>query len=170
MKTKKIVFIAMYLALFFILDYITKIVPILQMPNGGSLGLSVVALLLASYHLGPKAGVLTGVLSVFIQYLTGAVWIAHPIQFILEYPLAFGIYGLAVLLPNTKIGKISIYWGIIVTNLLRMSFHIIAGAVYWKTTWAASVAYNAPYMLATMVLCLILVPIIDSRIKVLERN
>ncbi|MEA5027016.1 MAG: energy-coupled thiamine transporter ThiT [Erysipelotrichaceae bacterium] len=166
MKTKKIVFVAMYLALFFVLDYLTQVIPFLQMPQGGSIGLSVVALLLASYHLGYKYGILTGLLSLIIQQLTGQIYIASPVQFLLEYPLAFGIYGLAVLIPNTKIGKLPVYWGIIVTNLVRMGFHIIAGAVYWGVTWGGSIIYNAPYMLATMVVSLVIVPIIYNRLKI----
>ncbi|MPN32473.1 Thiamine transporter ThiT [bioreactor metagenome] len=166
MKTKKIVFVAMYLALFFVLDYLTQVIPFLQMPQGGSIGLSVVALLLASYHLGYKYGILTGLLSLIIQQLTGQIYIASPVQFLLEYPLAFGIYGLAVLIPNTKIGKLPVYWGIIVTNLVRMGFHIIAGAVYWGVTWGGSISYNAPYMLATMVVSLVIVPISYNRLKI----
>jgi thiamine transporter len=165
MKTKNIVFVALYLSAFFVLDYITQLVPFLQMPMGGSIGISVIALLLASYHLGYKYGIITGLLSILIQYLTGGVYIQHPMQFLLEYPIAFGIYGLAVLIPQTKLKNIKIYWGIVVTNLVRMACHIIAGAVYWKATWWGSIAYNAPYMLMTLLVSLIVVPIVIQRIN-----
>ena len=53
-KIRKIAYMGMYLALYFVLDWLTHTVPLFKMPQGGSLGLSVLALLLASYHLGWK--------------------------------------------------------------------------------------------------------------------
>ncbi len=165
MKTKDLVYIAMYLALFLVLDYITQMIPLMQMPSGGSIGLSVIALLLASYHLGYKKGLVVALLSIYLQYLTGGIYVVHPIQFLLEYPLAFGLYGFAVLIPNTKLKDYKIYWGIILSNLLRMVFHTVAGVYFWQVGWVGSIAYNGPYMMMTLLISFILVPLVIKRLK-----
>ena len=48
--TKDLVYMALYAALFIVLDVAVNTLGILQMPNGGSLGVSVIPLLMASYH------------------------------------------------------------------------------------------------------------------------
>ena len=170
MKTRDLTYMALYLAVFTVLEYISARLPILRMPNGGSIGLAVVALLLASYHLGWKKGVAIGVLSVALKSIVGQLWIVDFPQFVLEYILAFGIYGLAVLFTNIKIGAVTIYTGIIVTNVLRFLFHLVAGVYYWGIDWHGSFVYNFGYMFATMILCLIVVPIIKSRLPELKEK
>ena len=55
-RTRKIVFAAFYLALAIALNYLNTVMPIIQMPNGGSLELMVIPLFMASYHMGCKIG------------------------------------------------------------------------------------------------------------------
>jgi len=165
MKVRQITYIGMYLALFYILDYITKMIPFLDMPQGGSIGLSVIALLLASYHLGYKQGILVGLLSIFIQYLTGDVYMPSFMPFFLDYIFAFGIYGIASVFPNISV----FYSGIVITGILRFISHTVSGVYYYGSSWQASVAYNGPYMLATTLVAMVMVPMIYSRIKVLKK-
>lgn len=154
-----------YLALYYVLDVVTHMVPILKMPQGGSVGLSVIALLLASYHLGWKKGVTVGLLSVLVQYLTGPLYFESFLGLFLDYLFAFGIYGIACLIPNQG----NLFWGVLLTNFLRFLAHTIGGVICWGSTWAASIAYNGPYMLATTIVAMIAVPVIYSRIKVLNK-
>ena len=79
----------------------------------------------------------------------------------MEYPVAFGVYGLSSLFPNFK----NFYSGIVVTNLIRLALHTIAGTVFWGTPWGGSFAYNAWYMIPTMIVSAIIVPIIMNRLK-----
>ena len=160
-KTKDLTFMAMYLALFYVLDLIANQLQLFKMPQGGTLGLGIIALLLASYHLGWKKGTVVALMSVLLQFMTGQMYIVSPMQFVLEYLLAFGIYGASSLYPNIR----GFYPGIVVTNLLRLGFHTIAGAVYWNTEWIPSFTYNAWYMIPTMLVCLVMVPLLHKRIK-----
>lgn len=164
MKTRDLTYMAFYLGLFAVLDFVANRVPIFQMPNGGSLGLGIVPLLLASYHLGWKKGVFVGVLSVAIQALVGQLYIVDFPQFMLEYFIAFGIYGIAVLFKNYKMVSIPLYTGIIVTNLIRFLCHWVAGVYYWGLDWSGSAIYNSGYMIATTILCLIIVPLVMIRL------
>ena len=163
MTVKDVAYLAFYLALFTVLDYLANSLPLLKMPEGGTLGLGVVALLLASYHLGYKKGLLVGSACVILQFVTGAMYIVSFPQFLLDYLLAFTVYGLAVCL-----GK---YRGIIITNALRYVFHVISGVVFFgeyageRNVLIYSLVYNAWYMVPTAILCLAVVPLLSDRLK-----
>ena len=167
MKTKDLVLIAMYLALFVVFDYIANVVPILKMPNGGSLGLGVVPLLIASYHLGYKKGILVGALSVIVQQLVGTLYFVDFLDLLLEYVVAFGIYGTACLFKNISLGKIPFYTGVFCTNLIRFLIHWYAGVVYWGLDVSGSFAYNFGYMAATTALCMLVVPLVVRNLKLI---
>lgn len=145
---------AFYLALFFVLDYISNILP--SMPQGGSIGLGTIALLMASYQLGWKKGTVVSVLSVLLQFVTGRMYILGPLQFILDYLIPFGIYGIACLFPNYG----WFYSGILITNLIRFVSHTLSGVYFYETTWLASMAYQASYMIPTLIADLIFVPLL----------
>ncbi len=174
-KISDLVYMAMYLALFMVFDWLSNQIGFFKMPQGGTLGLGVIPLIIASYHLGWKKGVVVAVLSVLLQFMTGQVYVVQNsdgftafqvfIQFMMEYPLAFGVYGLCSLFPNYKY----VYTGIIVTNLIRLALHVIAGTVFWATPWLGSFTYNAWYMIPTMLVSAILVPIIMNRLKPVMR-
>ena len=52
LSVRELVLMAFYVALFMVLDTFVNTLPFFQMPNGGSLGLSTIPLLMASYQLG----------------------------------------------------------------------------------------------------------------------
>jgi thiamine transporter len=166
MSTRDLVKMSAYLAMFIVLDYLSNMIGIFRMPQGGTLGLGVIALLLASYDLGWKKGVAVGLLSVLLQWMTGAMWFLNWFQFILDYLLAFGIYGIACLVPSTKIGKQMLLWGVVVTNLIRFASHTIAGVLFYEVTWWGSLAYNGWYMIPTMVVALIVVALVLPRLRI----
>ncbi len=169
-RISDITFMAAYLALFMVLDWLTNTLHILQMPEGGSLGISIIPLLLCSYHLGWKRGLMVALLSVLLMFMTGRVYIIQNsdgfamwqivLQFMMEYPIAFGIYGLASLFPNYG----SFYSGVAVTNLVRLVIHVAAGCWFWSTPFWASFSYNAWYMIPTLLMCLVIVPVLAERL------
>lgn len=166
MATKDLVKMAIYLSLFAVLDLASNSFRLFAMPQGGSLGLGVIALLVASYDIGFKKGLMVGLMSVIMQYITlrPPTFIGFG-QFLLDYILAFGIYGLACLFPSLYKDKAyPIMPGILITNVLRLFFHTLGGVLYWQTPWKASFTYNASYMIPTLLLCLVLVPLIYKRL------
>lgn len=165
-KTKDLVLMAFYMALFIVLDLIVNAIPFLQMPNGGSWGLSTVPLLLASYHLGWKKGTVVCILAVFLMFVTGPMYTPDLLGFALDYLLAFGVYGLAGLFPNIKY----FYSGVFVTNTLRFILHTIAGVVVWGVDLWGSIVYQAYYMIPTLVLGMILVPILHKTLQPLMKK
>ena len=154
---------AIYAVLCAVLDVISNsFIPFLKMPNGGSIGISTVVLLVCSYHLGWKKAMISGVVSVLIQFVTGPMYMSNLLGFFLDYLFAFSIYGIASLFPN--IGYF--YTGVLITNFLRFVSHMIGGVLVWETTLWGSIIYNAPYMIATCIVGLILVPLIVQRLPI----
>lgn len=157
--------IALYAAIFIVLDFISNMIPFLKMPNGGSIGISVIVLLLASYRLGWKGGLAVVFIALILMPMTGPVFSTNIIDYVFEYVIAFGVYGLAVLFPTFKIKGIPIQTGIYVTNFLRFLIHLSAGVWFWGLNWSGSFVYNAPYMLATTIVCALVMPTLLNRLK-----
>ena len=120
------------------------------------MGLGTIALLLASYKLGWKLGLLTATLSVLVQFVAGQMYLLGFVQFLLDYFIGFSAYGLSCLFPNWK----WFYSGILVTSAIRFMASLISGVVFYGLNWSGSAVYQATYIIPTMVLDMILVPIL----------
>ncbi len=161
MKVKNLVLMAMYIALFVVFDVFSNMINILQMPNGGSVSLSVIPLLIASYHLGVKNGLIVGCGSVLLMFITGPMYTTNILSFILDYFVAFAVYGLASGFKNIK----HFYVGVLVVNFIRFLSSTIAGVVCWEVPLWGSITYNATYMIPTTIMCLIVVPLLMLSLK-----
>lgn len=165
LSVKDLVLMAFYVALFMVLDTFVNTLGIFQMPNGGSLGVSTLALLMASYHLGWKKGLLVSFVSVFAQFVTGPMYTANLLGFLLDYLFAFSVYGIACLFPNFGY----FYTGVFVTNLIRFVCSTISGTVVWGVDLWGSIVYQATYMIPTLIIGLIIIPLLykalEPRIK-----
>lgn len=161
-STRDLVLLAMYAALFIAVELIQNQFGLFQMPQGGSLSVSSVILLLASYHLGYQKGIIISLLSILLQFLTGRMYLeTGPVGFFLDYVLAYGIYGVASLFPNFK----WFYSGVLITNTIRLLSSTLSGVLFYGLTWWPSFVYNAWYMVPTMIVGLILVPLIHKRLN-----
>ncbi|MFA1015697.1 energy-coupled thiamine transporter ThiT [Dubosiella newyorkensis] len=161
LSVRELVLMAFYVALFMVLDTFVNALPLFQMPNGGSLGISTIALLMASYQLGWKKGLVVSILSVFAQFVTGPMYTPNLLGFLLDYFIGFSVYGLACLFPNFGY----FYSGVLITNLIRFVSSTISGIVCWETPLWASITYNASYMLPTLILGLVLVPLLYKALE-----
>jgi len=170
MKSIDLVKMAMYLALFAVLDFVAASSGIFVMPQGGSLGLGAVALILASIDLGWRKGVLLALVSIAIQAITSPpLYFVAWGQFFLDYILAYGVYGMTVLYPIYNRKGFSLVFGVIVVNLLRLLFHVISGVVYYGVPWIGSITYNSWYMIPTLVVSFIIVGGLLPRLN-LQKN
>lgn len=161
LKTRDLVYMALYAALFVVLDYLTNALNLFRMPQGGSLSFATVALLIASYHLGWKKGLVVSLVAIGLMWAIGSITYYGVISLLFDYVIGYLAYGLASLFPNFKF----FYSGIVVSNLIRLAASTYAGCAVWESPLAASLSYNASYIIPTMIADLILVPIIYSAIK-----
>ncbi|CAM2873894.1 energy-coupled thiamine transporter ThiT [Erysipelothrix tonsillarum] len=162
MKTKDLVLIAMYSAVFGVLEYITVTFDILRLPQGGSVSLSVVAIILASYHLGFKKSLMVAFLSFLLKFMIKTPTVLHWFQFICDYIFAYSAYALAGLVPDLSVYDLKLPVGVVVSNGLRFIMHMISGLVFYSEFYKGNVfwgifAYNAAYMIPTTIISFALV-------------
>lgn len=126
-NTKTIVYAGICIATSFALSYIR----FFSLPQGGSVTFaSLVPLMIYSYMFGIRKGVIAGVIYGFLQFIQ-APWFVHPIQFLLDYPIAFGAIGLTGLFHEKDLFKnkaaLSFAFGAILAVILRYFAHVISG-------------------------------------------
>jgi thiamine transporter len=164
--TRVLAEIAIAIALATVLSYIK----IFSMPYGGSVTLgSMVPILLISFRRDVKVGVTTGVIYGLVQmFLDG--WFYSPVGMLLDYPLAFGVLGLAGLFKKRPI------IGVVLGMAGRFVCHFISGVVFFgiyapegMSPVIYSAAYNGGYMLPEIVISAILIYLLVQR-DVLNMN
>ncbi len=167
-NAKSLAFAALSIALSFVLSYIK----IFRMPNSGSVTLaSMLPLMLFAASFGVGPGLLAGAAYGMLQYLQGGYFV-HPIQFLLDYPLAFALIGLAGLnkyMPKAW-SKWSLYAAMILGALGRCLSATLAGILYWETAPWASLVYNGAYLVPDTIICIALALFVGKRIMKMMKN
>ena len=155
-KVKPLVSCAMAIALATILSMVKMI----SFPTGGSATLfSMLVICLPGYWFGLGAGVLTGVAYGTLQLLLEP-YVIHPMQLVLDYFLAFGVFGLSGLFAKSKWG---LQKGYLVATFGRFVCAVLSGYIFfgeyaWEG-WGAfsySLAYNAVYIYAEVAITLVI--------------
>jgi thiamine transporter len=146
LNVKALTYSAIAIAISFVLSQFK----IISMPQGGSLTpFSMLFVIIIGYFFGVRTGILAGIVYGLLQLALGG-WVMHPIQLLLDYPLAFGALGLSGLFSNQKYGLMK---GILVASFGRFFFHFLAGVIFfgsyapegWNTI-LYSLWYNFSYV------------------------
>lgn len=169
MQSKRTLFIievAIFTALAFVLD----IIPFLSFkiwPQGGSISFVMIPVFIVAFRWGVKGGLLSGLILGLLKMMIGG-YIVHPVQAILDYPVAFTVLGLAGLLAaatqaalkdnNTKrfIGMVTT--GVLIGITLRFISHYFAGVVFFGSgietmnAWLYSLIYNSSYLIPSFII------------------
>ncbi|HDJ21845.1 MAG TPA: energy-coupled thiamine transporter ThiT [Candidatus Bathyarchaeota archaeon] len=159
-NTRVLAEMAVSIALATVLSYIK----IFSMPYGGSVTLgSMVPILLVSFRRGPKVGVATGAIYGLVQMVLDG-WFYSPIGMALDYPIAFGVLGLAGVFKDQPL------IGVAIAMVGRFLSHFISGvAFFWMyapegmNPWVYSALYNGGYMLPELVISAVLVYLLVQR-------
>lgn len=142
---------------------VLSVVPLLELPYGGSITLcSAVPLLIIGYRHGTGWGIFTGAVYGLIQMLIGlknVMYFTTPLSVIavilLDYLLAFAVLGLGGIFRRfSKAQAPALSASALLCCVLRYILHTIAGCTVWAglsipTAGALvySLAYNATYMI-----------------------
>jgi thiamine transporter len=150
-------------ALAIALAFVLGLIKIFQMPFGGSISLEMVPLILLALRQGPFVGIVAGAAYGLLD-LAIEPFIVHPVQVIFDYPLAFGVLGLAGFFQPTVRGAIL---GTVVAVLARFLCHFVSGVVFFASYapegWnplVYSAAYNAAYLVPSLVIALVVVTVL----------
>lgn len=137
---------------------------IFHMPQGGSITAgSMVPLLWISLRRGAKVGVITCLIYGLIQFLLEP-FAVHPVQVLLDYPLAFGALGLAGLFRKHPIVGVAVGIG------GRFLMHFLSGVVFFGiyappgiNPAVYSAIYNGGYLGGEFVISAVLTYMIVKR-------
>jgi len=136
------------IAIFTALATALSTIVIYVMPQGGSITLaSMVPILWLSLRRGPIVGAVTGTIYGGIQFML-LPYAIDPIQVLLDYPLAFGVLGLAGFFQKWPVVGAAVGIG------LRFVMHFTSGVIYWAPIYAPGIdpiiyssVYNGSYLL-----------------------
>ncbi len=157
------------------LAVVTSFIRVAKLPYGGSITLfSMFFVCLIGFLYGAKAGILTGIAYGFLNLILDPT-IIHPIQMLLDYPIAYGFLGLTGIFSKSKFGMIKGYF---LGVLGRYLCHVISGyiffSMYTPDGWnpiAYTIWYNSLYIVPEAVATIILlcIPQIQNALKVVKR-
>ena len=150
-----------------------------QMPMGGSVTLASMApLFIFAIRWGWKWGVAVGAVYGIINMMLGG-YVIHPLQMVLDYPLAFAMCGLAGLPANQgKRNYPSYLPAMIFASFMRFLWHLLSGCIFFSTVnfeesgaslidalsldnlssgFLYSAGYNGSFLLPDLILCLLII-------------
>jgi thiamine transporter len=165
-RTKVITLVetAMLAALAIVLNMLT---PFQLWPNGGSITLTMVPIAILAFRRGIIPGIAAGLITGLILLVLPGAFYAHPVQVILDYPLAFALLGTAGLLSihnttkrGSQIAKVVI--GLFLAGILRLLSHFLSGVIFFadyapkgQSVYVYSLVYNASYILPEIIISII---------------
>lgn len=147
------------------------------LPYGGSVTLgSMVPVMWLSMRRGIYAGTVSGAifgilaLLIDVTFLGAASVIASPVQVILEYPIAFGVLGLAGIIHKKTVAFAIV--GVGISIFVKFIIHYLVGVFVWfyvyafppewgQYLWPA--IYNGSFLLVEFVISAILIAILVKK-------
>ena len=154
--TRSIVYGAIAIAMSFALSYARFI----HLPQGGSVTFaSLLPLMIYCCMFGTRRGIVVCLIYGCLQALQDT-YIIHPVQFLLDYPLAFGMIGVSGFFcertPLKKNKLIAFIVGAVIAVVLRYACHICSGVFAFADyadleTYDTAIAYSFAYNSFTMV-------------------
>ena len=171
-QTKLLAYMALYAALYVVLKTVGNFIPFLQMPNGGSIEIELIAVFIASWHLGWSYGIGVALLSWLITFVMGSGrWFLNPMQYALDYFIPLIVVGMGSLLGGKSGSRYLI--GVIAGMVLKYASNVLSGVYYWppeetvagsSIAWVYSLNYNLWYNLVTCIACALIVPVLLKRL------
>ncbi len=163
-STKIIAETVMFVALATVLSYIK----IFSLPQGGSVtAASMVPILWLALRRGSKVGLFAATLYGVVQFALGP-YIYHPAQVLLDYPIAFGLLGVAGFFQKRP------FIGVSLGIFGRFFAHFLSGIIFFASYAPEgmnpaiySAVYNGGYLLVELVISIYVIYLLRAS-KVLE--
>lgn len=149
---------AMCIAIAFVLSCIR----LFRMPQGGSITpAAMLPLVLFMVACGPLQGFVVGCAYGLLQLITDP-YVIHPIQLLVDYPLAYGamILGcIAAVLPLKNQWKLPV--AVLLAGIGRYVMAVLSGAIFFaeyageQNAWIYSLVYNISYLGPDTLVCMV---------------
>lgn len=186
---KKLQLVAMIEAAFFAaFAFILDLLPSIKLSPWISISFAMVPIFIIAFRWGFKVSLLSGFLWGLLQVVLGDAYYLSPVQFLIEYFLAFAFVGFAGLFYKTIQNyfqngnkKKALYWVVLATfvgSFARYLMHFIAGVIFWgdyapegMSPVIYSLIVNGGTMLGAFVLCaVVLVLLLGSAPRIIKRK
>ena len=136
---------------------------VFEMPQGGAVTLfSILPIAVCAYLLGTRRGVMAGFCVGLINLIFGP-YVIHPVQLLMDYPIAFGAVGLAGITRNYRNGLTT---GYIIGLIGRYICAVLSGVIFFGAyapegfnAWTWSLWYNLTYLAAEGLLTVLIINI-----------
>ena len=159
------------------LSSVLSMIKIWKMPQGGSItAASMLPLMLFSYVYGMGPGCLVGALYGVLQFIIEPYFLSLP-QMLLDYPIAFGMMGLAGLFSKMDNENLGLTAGVVLASVGRFVAAVLSGVIFFaeyagdQNPWDYSIVYNGSYMLPECIICVILCLAVGLRLaRQLKKN
>jgi thiamine transporter len=132
------------------------------LPQGGSINIGMIPILWLALRRGPKIGIFAGAVFGLVD-LVIEPFIVHPIQFVLDYPLAFACLGIAGFFKKIPV------LGVVVSIIGRFLCHFVSGIVFFPqyappglSPLLYSAVYNGSYIVPSIVICAIIIGLLQK--------
>ncbi len=150
-----------------------EFIRIFKMPMGGSITAgSMVPLFIFAYRWGGKKGIFAGIVFGILDFIIGGVYSVHPVSILFDYPIAFGLLGLAGFFRKTAAGLLG---GVFVGISGRFVSHVFSGVVAYasyapegQSPLLYSILYNGTYLLPEFIITVIFTILIMKYVKLPE--
>lgn len=146
--------LAILLALTLVLD---KLV-IFQLPQGGSVSLGMLPIILFSLRQGLIRGLVLGGLAGLLQIILGGYFL-NPLQVFLDYILAYASLASAGLWQRQSLKVPHLILATLFASSLRLLAHLAAGILFYGSfapkgtaVWLYALTYNASFIIPSAIL------------------
>ncbi len=184
-----IAFSAIFLSLSVVLDYVFKLIPFLQMPNGGGITIGMLPLVLISIICGGYYGLLSGIAYGVINCFVIDAYGFNVYSFFLDYIIAFAGFSIIAIFRKKILDGSKFYFvlGFVLGGIIRWIssgfsgvinaglwgydkefLENIFGAGHGSKIWLylySFVYYNLPYIGVSVILCIVIGLILLKRIN-----
>ena len=163
-------------AIFIAMAEILSLIKLYEFPNGGSITLEMLPIILFAARYGCGWGSLAGLVYGTITYLIGNKFSIDWTTIICDYFIAFVALGFGAGLLSRR--KWSVYYGTVIGGVLRFLAHFLIGVFVWgkwmpdtflgkptTSPWIYSLIYNGSYMLPSIVLCLVVFALLYKSLR-----
>jgi thiamine transporter len=168
MSTKDFTEISIMIALTAVFEIIFSSIGITLFPQGGSVSLALLPLIVITLRLGVLKGLLAAsVYGLFQFVLPVPVFFLTPLQYAFDYIVPTIVVVLVLALGRKKH---QILAGVGLVFLGKYLSHVLAGVIFWSefapegfNAWTWSLYYNATYTLPSMVLSVLVIWVLLTR-------
>ena len=156
----------------------------LKLPHllyGGSVSLHALPILVAAFRHGWRGGVAAGAVYGGVNFLISPYYV-HPLQVLLDYPVAFAGVGMAGLVATDAatsghpLSRLRIITGLVIGLGVRFAAHFVSGLVFFsqfgredQPGWLYSLVYNSSYIVPELIVYILLLQLILPRILLYGR-